>query len=71
MYVMITCKHNYIPIIRKIEIRNRVYEKVYASTNSARDNITLSQEEIYCMCTKCWDSKAIAKFEKNNQSDIE
>lgn len=46
-----------------------MYEQVFTSSNSSRDNITLSQEEIYCMCTKCWNSKPIAIYDKNNQPD--
>lgn len=46
-----------------------MYEKVYTSSNSSRDNINLTQEEIYCMCTKCWKSMTIATYDKNNQSD--
>lgn len=65
------CKHNYIPVIREIQVRDRSYQRVYKGDLSSRDNTTLIQQEIYCLCVNCWDNKEIKKYEEQHLVSIQ
>lgn len=58
----INCKHNYEPIIRKVQQWKKQYTK-----DCRYDYAVLTQEEIYLYCIKCWDYKNIIKVEKEDK----
>ena len=51
---IIKCKHQYEPVIIKVQER---YDKYVSSSSS--DGVTLNQERLYIFCNKCGDNKKI------------